>query len=62
VGEELNQMDGPDAEVRKLAVHRQGITDDVLRGWRQGDFGRRGPQSNDDYSPINFEPKKRTWH
>jgi len=38
---------------------RQGITDDVLRGWRQGDFGLQG---NDDYSPINFEPKKRTWH
>ena len=34
---------------------RQTLTDDVLRGWRQDDFKRRGPRRG--YSPINLDPK-----
>jgi hypothetical protein len=36
---------------------RQGITDDVLRGWRQGDFERlRSWRGGDDLS-LNLAPK-----
>ena len=34
---------------------RQTLTDDVLRGWRQDDFKRRGTRRG--YSPINLDPK-----
>ena len=37
------------------AKARQGLTDDVLRGWRQGDFKRH--EARRGYSPINLKPK-----